>query len=154
MTIDIDIQNATEADGVPEEEEFQRWVEVALKGRRKKAELTIRLVDEPESRQLNREFRGPDRATNVLSFPFDAPAVVDLDLLGDIVICAPVVQHEAKQQAKPVTAHWAHMVVHGTLHLLGMDHQTDKEALQMEAAEVSILTNLGFQDPYVDDNRL
>ena len=154
MTIDIDIQNATEADGVPEEEEFQRWVEMALKGRRKKAELTIRLVDEPESRQLNREFRGPDRATNVLSFPFDAPAVVDLDLLGDIVICAPVVQHEAKQQAKPVTAHWAHMVVHGTLHLLGMDHQTDKEALQMEAAEVSILTNLGFHDPYVDDNRL
>ena len=70
------------------------------------------------------------------------------------MICAPVVQHEAKQQAKPVTAHWAHMVVHGTLHLLGMDHQTDKEALQMEAAEVSILTNLGFQDPYVDDNRL
>lgn len=154
MKAEIDIQKATDVTDLPKKREFRRWAKMALKGRRKRAELTIRLVDESESRRLNRAFRGQNNATNVLSFPFDAPAVVGSYLLGDLVICAPVVQQEAELQGKQLTAHWAHMVVHGTLHLLGLDHQTDREALKMESAEVAILAKLGFSDPYVDGHRL
>ena len=122
-----------------------------LEGRRDEAELTIRLVDEAESQQLNREYRGKDRPTNVLSFPADLPAVVESPLLGDLVICAPVVLREAKEQGKTVEAHWAHMVVHGVLHLLGYDHQNEQEAAEMEGIEAALLKEMGYRNPYIDE---
>ena len=115
-------------------------------------ELVIRIVDEPESQQLNKTYRGKDRPTNVLSFPFDAPPEVGSPLLGDLVICAPVVIKESQQQGKTELAHWAHMVVHGVLHLQGYDHQTDTEAEQMEGLERSILQRLHFPDPYHEED--
>ena len=105
-------------------------------------------MDEAESRQLNRDYRGKDSPTNVLSFPFEAPPQVASPLLGDLVICAPVVADEARDQGKPLLAHWAHMVVHGVLHLQGYDHQTDAEAERMEEIECRILQNLHFPNPY------
>lgn len=154
MTVDIEYQNATAVTDLPAREEFQRWAEAALSGHRQFAELTIRLVDEGESRQLNREFRGQDKPTNILSFPVDIPVIVGSNLLGDLVICAPVVQQEAVAQGKHLRAHWAHMVVHGVLHLLGLDHRTDQEAAAMERVEIKILVKLGFGDPYLDNNPL
>jgi len=115
-------------------------------------EVVIRLVDEAESRQLNHDYRGIDRPTNVLSFPFEAPAEVQLPLLGDLVICAPVVAREAVEQGKAAKAHWAHMVIHGVLHLLGYDHQADDEAQQMEQRERELLYRLHFTDPYFDED--
>ncbi|MCP4283326.1 MAG: rRNA maturation RNase YbeY [Gammaproteobacteria bacterium] len=153
MAVDVDLQCATEATDLPAEAEFRRWAELALEEHRQQAELTIRLVDEADSQRLNREFRGQDRPTNVLSFPFEAPAIASSNLLGDLVICAPLVRHEAEAQGKQITAHWAHMVVHGTLHLLGLDHQTDQEASVMEQIEVTVLSKLGFSDPYIDDGK-
>ncbi|MCB1872150.1 MAG: rRNA maturation RNase YbeY [Gammaproteobacteria bacterium] len=154
MTVAIDYQNATEVTDLPPKKEFRRWTEMALAGYRQHAELTIRLVDESESRRLNREFRGQDKPTNVLSFPVDIPIIVGSDLLGDLVICAPVVQREAAAQGKSERAHWAHMVVHGVLHLLGLDHRTDLEAAAMERVEAATLLKLGFSDPYLDNSAL
>ncbi len=152
MTLDLDIQYASDAPGVPDESSFRRWVEVALAGRREQAELVIRLVDQEEGRALNRDYRGRDYATNVLSFPFEAPPGVALPILGDLAICAPVVQREAAEQEKPVEAHWAHLTVHGVLHLLGYDHQEDAEAELMEGLERQLLESLGFPDPYAEDS--
>nr|VFK09154.1 MAG: rRNA maturation RNase YbeY [Candidatus Kentron sp. LPFa] len=113
------------------------------------AELTIRIVDEDEGIALNKKYRGQEMATNVLSFPCEIPTVLDLNLLGDIVICAPVVKKEIiLQRNRPYNAHWAHMVVHGALHLLGYDHQSAIEARYMESMETAVLTHLGFSDPY------
>lgn len=147
MTIEVDVQNATGFDPVPGDGQFDRWVSAALQDRRD-AELTLRLVDEPESRALNERYRGKDRPTNVLSFPAELPEELDIPLLGDIVICAPLVAEEASSQGKPVEAHWAHLVVHGVLHLLGHDHQQEAEAREMEALEVELLASLGFPNPY------
>ena len=116
---------------------------------RRPVHLTIRLVDEEESRTLNRTYRGKDKATNVLSFEADLPPEVDIPLLGDIVVCVPVVQREAEQQSKTLEAHWAHMVIHGMLHLQGHDHQQPDQAAQMEALEIEILQSLGHTNPYV-----
>ena len=113
----------------------------------------MRLVDEEESQTLNREYRGKDKPTNVLSFPSDLPAVVENDLLGDLVICVPVVAREANEQGKSLEAHWAHLVIHGLLHLMGYDHQTDEEALQMESRERELLQQLNYPDPYIDEDR-
>ena len=151
MTVEIDIQRVSDAPEQPAAKKYKKWVKAALSGHRQQAELTIRLVDEAESRQLNREYRGRDKATNVLSFPLDAPAYVDSHLLGDLVICAPLVRREAQEQGKSVEAHWAHLVVHGILHLLGMDHQADREAREMERLEVEILARLGIPDPYTEN---
>ncbi len=115
------------------------------------AEVVVRLVGEAEGRRLNREFRGRDRATNVLSFPFEPPPGVELDHLGDLVICAPVVAREATAQGKSPEAHWAHMVVHGMLHLQGYDHQNDDQAAIMEGLETQILAGLGYPAPYAGD---
>ena len=145
----LEIQRAAGASpGVPSDELFRRWAEAALGLEGDEVEMVIRLVDEPESRQLNRDYRGKDSPTNVLSFPFETPEEVPLSLIGDLVICAPVVAREAAQQNKPLEAHWAHMVVHGVLHLLGFDHQTDHEAQVMEERERAILHDLHFPDPY------
>lgn len=129
-------------------EQFQRWVALALEGRRPRGEVCIRIVDPEESRTLNREYRGKDKPTNVLSFPFEAPPGIPLDLIGDLVICAPVVQQEAQEQGKKPLDHWAHMVIHGTLHLLGFDHIKEDEAEQMEALERALLARLEIADPY------
>ena len=144
---DLDLQNATTA-SVPEPALFQVWVEAALADRRSDWELAVRLVDEPEGRTLNHDYRGRDYATNVLSFPVDLPEGIDLPLLGDLVICAPVVAREAAEQGKSETAHWAHLTVHGVLHLLGFDHATSVEANVMEGEERRVMAQLGFSDPY------
>jgi probable rRNA maturation factor len=146
--IEIEIQNASACPALPTEAQFQRWTEAALCGRRKTAEALIRLVDETEGAQLNADYRGKDYPTNVLSFPFEVPPGIPTTHLGDLVICAPVVAREAGEQGKPLEAHWAHLTVHGVLHLLGYDHLEDADAERMEAEEVRILQNLGFSNPY------
>jgi len=145
----VDLQLACDDNAkVPSVNDFQYWVEAALSPYQKPFELTVRLVNRAESQQLNHQYRGKDKATNVLSFPFEVPDGIELDLLGDLVICADVVEQEALEQHKSTTAHWAHMVVHGCLHLLGFDHIDDDEAEEMEALETKIITGLGFTAPY------
>jgi probable rRNA maturation factor len=136
--------------GLPSSVSFRSWVEAALHGakRRKPAELAIRIVDTDEGRALNRDYRGKDYATNVLSFPVELPPGVALPLIGDLAICAPVVLREAAEQGKATRDHWAHLTVHGVLHLLGYDHIEDGEAEAMEALETRILAGLGIADPY------
>ncbi|HIF9114656.1 TPA: rRNA maturation RNase YbeY [Photobacterium damselae] len=154
MAIYLDLQYATESEtGLPAEADFQSWLEAAITTFQTDAEVTIRLVDEAESHQLNLEYRGKDRPTNVLSFPFEAPPGMEMDLLGDLVICRQVVEREAPEQNKTLTAHWAHMVVHGSLHLLGYDHIEDDEAEEMEALETEIMEKMGFPDPYAAEKQ-
>ena len=142
------MQVACSEDDLPGRPELRAWACAAVGKRREDCELTIRLVDEAEIERLNSHYRNTEGATNVLSFPFDALPGVDLPLLGDIVICAPVVRREANEQSKSVTSHWAHMVVHGALHLLGFDHEQAGDAREMEATEVRILADFGFDNPY------
>lgn len=144
----IDLQLASNAPSIPSAEDFEQWAQAAVAGHRQQAELSIRVVDISESQQLNHQYRQKDKPTNVLSFPTDLPEELNIPLLGDLVICAPVVEREASEQNKPLQAHWAHMLVHGTLHLLGYDHIDDAQAEVMEALETDILTNLGFPPPY------
>ncbi|SKB43378.1 rRNA maturation RNase YbeY [Luteibacter sp. 22Crub2.1] len=148
--LDVAVGYATARKGVPAPASFRRWVEAALKGarRRKGTELSIRIVDAEEGQSLNLQYRGKDYATNVLSFPVELPPGVDLPLIGDLVICAPVVTREAAEQGKKAADHWAHLTVHGTLHLLGYDHIDDAEAETMEALETRVLAGLGIADPY------
>ncbi len=152
MKLSLDLQCATTAQKIPARRDFRRWAEAALAGRRGEAELLIRLVDEAESRELNLRYRGKDRPTNVLSFPADLPPVVQSPLLGDLVICAPLVAQEAREQDKETLHHWAHLVVHGVLHLVGYDHQNEAEAATMEAAEREILAGIGLPDPYQQEH--
>jgi probable rRNA maturation factor len=144
----VDVQVATLARSVPRRPEFSRWVDATLSAEGATGDISIRVVDEEESRTLNREYRSKDKPTNVLSFPAELPAEVEPRLLGDIVICAPVVAAEAAAQGKTARAHWAHLVVHGTLHLLGYDHERSPEARRMETRETRILAGLGFPNPY------
>jgi probable rRNA maturation factor len=144
----VEVQLATFARAVPRRPEFSRWVDATLAAEGATGDIAIRVVDEEESRTLNRDYRSKDKPTNVLSFPADLPAEVEPRLLGDIVICAPVVAAEAAAQGKTERAHWAHLVVHGTLHLLGYDHERSPEARRMEARETRILAGLGFPNPY------
>jgi probable rRNA maturation factor len=153
MELELDLQNALSPDeserlAVPAEAQFDSWVRRVLAGRLDEVQLTIRITDESEIRELNATYRGKDKPTNVLSFPFEAPPGVELPLLGDIIICAQVVAAEAQAQGKPLEAHWAHMVIHGTLHLLGYDHIDEAEAEQMEGLEIELLTGLGYANPY------
>ena len=158
MTIELDIQHAC-TNNIPTNEQFQLWVNSALQivpvesqaaqtDEQPNYELTIRLVDTAESQQLNHQYRDKDKPTNVLSFPFEVPEGIELDLLGDIVICADIVEQEASEQHKALEQHWAHMVIHGCLHLLGYDHISDNEALTMEAIEIKLLAQLGYNNPY------
>nr|WP_294980948.1 rRNA maturation RNase YbeY [uncultured Pseudomonas sp.] len=150
--LELDLQIASDAPGLPSEAAFRRWCELALRQRQNDSELTIRLVDEGEGRELNRTWRHKDYATNVLSFPADVPdELLDIPLLGDLVICAPVVTREAAEQGKSAEAHWAHLVIHGCLHLLGYDHIDDAEAEEMEGLERELLAELGHPDPYAAD---
>lgn len=146
--LQLDLQLATRDGVMPEADEFNRWIAATLEGRRGEAELAVRVVDEAEGRRLNHVYRGRDYATNVLSFPADLPEDLGLQLLGDLVLCAPVVAREAAEQDKPPLAHWAHLTIHGCLHLLGFDHESVVDAEAMEALETEILGRLGYPDPY------
>jgi probable rRNA maturation factor len=148
MAISVDLQNDEELDLVPPEQQFQQWIAAALQESYPRLEQTIRIVGEVESRELNSRYRGKASATNVLAFPGDNE-LLDYDCLGDLVICAPVVAAEAGAQGKPVEAHWAHLVVHGMLHLQGFDHQDAAQTREMEALEIKILDGLGYNNPYI-----
>jgi len=148
MAITLDLQIAYDSADLPSEELFKTWVDTALLPYNKPFELTIRIVDNNESQQLNYQYRQKDKPTNVLSFPFEVPDGIELDLLGDLVIAADVVKQEAAEQNKTLNAHWAHMVIHGCLHLLGFDHISDEEAIDMEGIEIVLLAQLGFDNPY------
>ncbi|MCC3702303.1 rRNA maturation RNase YbeY [Rouxiella badensis] len=146
----LDLQIASESsEGLPAESDFQQWLEAVLPQFQEESEVTIRIVDEAESHELNMTYRGKDKPTNVLSFPFEAPPGMEMPLLGDLVICRQVVEQEAREQNKALNAHWAHMVVHGSLHLLGYDHIEEEEAEEMEAIEIEIMQSLGHPDPYL-----
>lgn len=149
MAVTLDLQLACEGD-VPEEKDFQRWVDAAFKEISEDCELSVRLVEVDECAELNSNYRGKTGPTNVLSFPFEAPIPMDPRLLGDLVICRAVVESEAQQQNKIVNDHWAHMVIHGCLHLLGYDHIKMDEAEQMETLEKTILQSLNIDNPYRD----
>ncbi|SDT31958.1 rRNA maturation RNase YbeY [Pseudomonas oryzae] len=152
MQVELDLQLATTAGDLPSEAQLRQWCELALRQRTAPSELTIRIVDEAEGRELNRTWRGKDYATNVLSFPAEIPeGLLDIPLLGDLVICAQVVAREAAEQGKALDAHWAHLTLHGCLHLLGYDHIEDAEAEEMEALERQLLAELGYPDPYACD---
>ena len=149
MNLDLDLQIALDSPGLPSKSEVQHWAEAALNGRREDSvELVVRIVDESESASLNETYRHKHGPTNVLAFPFEAPLHLDINLLGDVVICAPVVLREAIIQNKKPDAHWAHMVVHGILHLLGYDHNEEIRATLMEQLETDIMAGLGYPDPY------
>jgi probable rRNA maturation factor len=153
VQLDIAVGYAAPRKGIPAAASFRRWAGAALTGRIREADLAIRIVDDAEGRALNRHYRGRDYATNVLSFPAELPEGlppgVRMPLLGDLVICAPVVAREAREQGKPVAAHYAHLTVHGVLHLLGWDHEDSREADAMEQLEREILAALGIHDPYL-----
>ena len=151
MNLDLDLQLASEAKDLPSEQQFLQWVDTALQGKLDHAEVTIRIVEGDESQNLNATYRGKNKPTNVLSFPFEVPEQVEINLLGDLVICAPVVASEAQAQQKSTIDHWAHMVIHGILHLLGYDHINEEDAQEMEALEIQLLTKLGIANPYEGD---
>ncbi|MEO8402025.1 MAG: rRNA maturation RNase YbeY [Gammaproteobacteria bacterium] len=147
---DITIQRIVAAKNSPSSVKLKRFATTALKNKIAACELTIRIVDKNEITELNNTYRHKNKPTNVLSFPFDMPDELDeeIPLLGDIVICADIIEEEAGAQGKTVEAHWAHMVVHGVLHLLGFDHEKNDDAEHMEAEEIKILASLGFSNPY------
>ena len=150
MAIELDLQLAVEDEqGLPSFDDIHLWLSKAISLFQPDAEVTVRIVDEQESHQLNLEYRGKDKPTNVLSFPFEVPEGMEMNLLGDLIICRQVVEQEAVEQDKPALAHWAHMVVHGSLHLLGYDHIEDDEAEEMESLETEIMQTMGYQDPYI-----
>lgn len=150
MTADVhvDIQIASGSSEIPPQADLHKWAAAAIGDHREEAEISLRIVDSEEGTELNRQWRQKDGPTNVLSFPSDLPEELNLPLLGDLVICTPVVEREAREQKKTLQAHWAHMMVHGTLHLLGYDHIEEDEAEAMESLETAILQSLGFPDPY------
>jgi probable rRNA maturation factor len=150
MKLDLDIDVAEGLEGVPEPDQFERWLSVTLSKVRadRDAEISIMVVSEAVSRELNHQYRSKDKPTNVLSFPADIPDYVESNLLGDLVICAPVVIREASEQNKPLEHHWAHLTIHGCLHLLGYDHIDEADAEVMEQLEIQLLAELDIPNPY------
>lgn len=153
----IDLQIVSEnTENLPSEAQFTQWVQRALAHEAQtedfpESEMTIRIVDEAESHELNLNYRGKDKPTNVLSFPFEVPEGIELPLLGDLIICRQVVEKEAEEQQISLESHWAHLAIHGTLHLLGYDHIEDDEAEEMESLETEIMQSLGYEDPYISE---
>ncbi len=151
MSYQIDIEINSNSTSIPSADNIELWISAALKSDELiDAEVSVYIVDEIESQALNNQYRGKDYPTNVLSFPADIPEAVVIPLLGDLVVCAPVVAREAQEQNKSLDAHWAHMLVHGTLHLLGYDHIDDDEAEAMESLETHLMTKMNFPAPYVE----
>ncbi len=148
MSVEVDVQYAFMADGLPSVSDIETWIGAVIRGRRENVQLTVRIVDEEEGTELNERWRRAHGPTTVLSFPSEGLEAIAPDLLGDVVICAPVVESEAREQGKSLTAHWTHMVIHGTLHLLGFDHVDEDHAREMELLEAQILQELGYADPY------
>jgi len=148
----IEIQAVFESAGQPDQQQIQLWVDTALDDYEQDTEIVVRIVDEQESAELNEQYRHKSGPTNILSFPVDVPEGIELDLLGDLVICAPVVEKEALEQDKLLAHHWAHIIVHGVLHLLGYDHIDDDEAELMENKEIAILNKLHINNPYTEVN--
>ena len=151
MTTELDLQIACEFDNLPSEAQFALWADKALSQYRDESELTILISDEAQSQQLNNDYRGKNKPTNVLSFEFEAPPGIELPLVGDLVICPAIVLAEAVEQEKSFHDHFAHMVIHGCLHLLGFDHIKSEDALEMESIEKQLLAELNIADPYRDD---
>ncbi len=147
----LEIQTEYESTNQPSETQLQAWIDIALKDYGKESELVIRIVDTEESADLNQQYRQKSGSTNILSFPFEAPEHIELNLLGDLVICAPVLEAEALEQQKNLHDHWAHIVIHGVLHLLGYDHITDEDALIMEEKEIYLLSELNIKNPYLQE---
>lgn len=147
MTLELDVQYAIDLPGLPTVEQFEAWASAAAPDSGPAA-VVVRIVGATESANLNERYRRTKGPTNVLSFPFEAPPHVETTLLGDLVLCAPVIVREAREQAKCEFSHWAHMVVHGMLHLQGYDHQTELQARAMEALEIEIMGRLGYPNPY------
>ena len=150
MAVLVDIQQASGITDTPSDDEFRRWVAACINDQTRDYEVSLRLVDISEISALNKHYRHQDKPTNVLSFPAEFPEELNIPLLGDIVICSAVVAAEAEEQHKSLPAHWAHMTIHGTLHLLGYDHIDEKDAIEMEALETDIMQNLGFPPPYAE----
>jgi probable rRNA maturation factor len=155
VIVTVDLQVASTSPDVPDEQQLHDWAKSALLAASGSTagsfELSVRLVDEDEGRKLNLQYRQQDNSTNVLSFPFDSPAGLPentVTTLGDLVVCVPVVEREAGEQNKAAVDHWAHMVIHGTLHLLGYDHESEAQATAMEALEINILRDFGIENPY------
>ena len=148
----LDLQNATEDDDHPPPADFEQWISAAIGDRLDEAELSLRIVTPEEITSLNDRYRQQAKATNVLSFPAELPEHIELPLLGDLVICAQVVEQEARDQGKSSAAHWAHMVIHGTLHLLGYDHIDEAEAKIMESLEIKILKSMNIANPYLTNH--
>jgi probable rRNA maturation factor len=149
MAYQIDVEINSQSQQIPSMSDLERWISAALHSQQlEEAEVSLYIVDETEGQELNSQYRGKDYPTNVLSFPADIPEEVGIPLLGDLIVCAPVVEREAQEQGKTLAAHWAHMLVHGSLHLLGFDHIEDAEAEEMEALETEIITGLGYPAPY------
>ena len=151
MNTELDLQIACEFDNLPSLEQFALWANKVLSQYRDESELTIVIADEAQSQQLNNDYRGKNKPTNVLSFEFEAPAGIELPLVGDLVICPAIVLAESIEQEKSFHDHFAHMVIHGCLHLLGFDHIKDEDAKEMESIEKQLLAELGIADPYRDD---
>lgn len=149
----IEIQTVFESAGQPDQQQIQLWIDTALDDYRQDAEIVVRIVDEQESAELNEQYRHKSGPTNILSFPSDLPEGIELDLLGDLVICAPVIEKEALEQHKILAHHWAHIIVHGVLHLLGYDHIDEAEAELMENKEIAILSKLDINNPYIEVNK-
>lgn len=151
MSYRIDVEVNSSSTKIPSIENIELWIAAALQSDElNEAEVSVYIVDEQESQELNFQYREKDKPTNVLSFPADIPDEVGVPLLGDLVVCAPVVEREAQEQGKTLEAHWAHMLIHGTLHLLGYDHVEDDEADVMEALETRLITQLNFPAPYTE----
>ncbi len=151
----LDVQVIDKQTYSPTDDQFQHWVDITLSEYESNTEIVIRVVDELEITHLNEQYRSKKGTTNILSFPFEIPVGPELehDLLGDLVICAVIVEREAKQQHKELEAHWAHMVVHGVLHLLGFDHVEEYDAELMEAKEITILQKINIRNPYLETDQ-
>jgi probable rRNA maturation factor len=150
VQFDVSVSYGLPRAGLPAPVSFKKWAAAAVAGRILRGDLAIRVVDTKEACSLNRHYRGKDYATNVLSFPADLPPEMQVPLLGDLVICAPVVAKEAAEQGKSLAAHYAHLTIHGVLHLLGLDHENEREAEAMELIERELLADLGYADPYAE----
>lgn len=151
MNLTVDVQVASQGHDAPDPESIRSWVRSALDKRAdesQEVEVCVRIVDENESQALNNQYRQKNKPTNVLSFPSEMPEGLPILHLGDIVICSAVVKREAEEQGKSTRAHWAHMVIHGTLHLLGFDHIDEADAVEMENLETQIMVGLLFPPPY------